>query len=101
MVSAMDLTRRMFVGGAIGLASCAWWRRGRAATDLAPVHGLVDRKHDESVQRLQTWVRQPSVSTDGTGITECCALTMRFLREAGFDRVDKVDTAGHPGIFAT
>src|SRR5207302_230699 len=43
----------------------------------------------------------PSVSTDGTGIAECCALTMKLLRAAGFDRVEKVDTAGHPGIFAT
>ena len=34
-------------------------------------------------------------------MTEGCDLTMRMLRDAGFDQVTKVPTDGQPGIFAT
>ena len=34
-------------------------------------------------------------------MTEGCNLTMRYLREAGFDHVTKILTDGQPGIFAT
>ena len=34
-------------------------------------------------------------------MTEGCELTMRMLRDAGFDQVTKVPTDGQPGIFAT
>jgi len=33
-------------------------------------------------------------------VTEGCELTMRFLRDAGFNQVTKLPTEGQPGIFA-
>jgi hypothetical protein len=50
---------------------------------------------------LQDWIRQPSIAAENRGMTEGCDLMMRLLRDAGFDKVTKVPTDGHPGVFAT
>ncbi len=70
-------------------------------SDLAPVYAQIERRHDETVQRLQEWIRQPSIAAENRGVTEGCDLTMRMLRDAGFDQVTKVPSDGQPGIFAT
>jgi acetylornithine deacetylase/succinyl-diaminopimelate desuccinylase-like protein len=69
--------------------------------DLAPVFAQIEKRHDEAVQRLQEWIRQPSIAAENRGVHEGCELTMRMLREAGFGQVTKVPTDGQPGIFAT
>lgn len=69
--------------------------------DLAPIRAEVTKRHDEALQRLQTWIRQPSIAAENRGMNEGCELTMQMLREAGFQRVEKVPTDGQPGIFAT
>ena len=69
--------------------------------ELGPVRNEISRRHEESLKRLQTWIKQPSIAAENRGINEGCALTMEMLREAGFQQVSKVPTDGHPGIFAT
>src|SRR5207244_5283388 len=71
------------------------------ADDLSPVFAQVERRHDEAVQRLQEWIRQPSIAAEHRGMDEGCELTMRLLRDAGFGQVTKVASDGQPGIFAT
>ena len=61
----------------------------------------IEKRHDESVQRLQHWIRQPSIAAENRGMSEGCELTMNMLREAGFGQVTKIPTDGQPGIFAT
>src|SRR5512145_1177101 len=77
--------------------------RPRAAqqSDLAPVFAEIEKQHDETVRRLQDWIRQPSIAAENRGVEEGCALTMRMLREAGFDQVTRIPSDGQPGIFAT
>src|SRR6266508_4586436 len=70
-------------------------------SDLAPVFAQVERRHEETVQRLQEWIRQPSIAAENRGVREGCELTMRLLREAGFGEVTQLSTDGQPGIFAT
>src|SRR5712671_1188986 len=70
-------------------------------SDLAPIYAQIERRHDESVQRLQEWIRQPSIAAENRGMNEGCDLTMGLLRDAGFQNVAKVPTDGQPGIFAT
>src|SRR6266540_2702789 len=70
-------------------------------SDLAPVFAQVERRHEETVQRLQEWIRQPSIAAENRGVREGCELTMRLLREAGFGAVTQLSTDGQPGIFAT
>jgi acetylornithine deacetylase/succinyl-diaminopimelate desuccinylase-like protein len=78
-------------------------RRAQAAdaSDLKAIHAEIEKRHDESVHRLQDWIRQPSIAAENRGMTEGCDLMMRLLRDAGFSQVTKVPTEGHPGVFAT
>src|SRR5712692_531829 len=95
--------RRAFLQGAVaGAAALAWPRWARAeASDLDAMRAEIDKRHDESLQRLQQWIRQPSIAAENRGVNEGCELTMHMLREAGFEQVTKVPTDGQPGIFAT
>jgi acetylornithine deacetylase/succinyl-diaminopimelate desuccinylase-like protein len=77
------------------------WTRAAAASDLDPIFAEIDKRHDESLKRLQTWIHQPSIAAENRGMNEGCELTMQMLRDAGFAQVTKVPTDGQPGIFAT
>jgi acetylornithine deacetylase/succinyl-diaminopimelate desuccinylase-like protein len=95
--------RRAFLQGAVvgamGLACprLAWGD----AREFEDIHTQIEKRHDESVQRLQEWIRQPSIAAENLGFTEGCDLAMRLLRDAGFGEVTRVPTDGQPGIFAT
>jgi acetylornithine deacetylase/succinyl-diaminopimelate desuccinylase-like protein len=99
--------RRTFLqGAAAGAAalSLPHWVRAAAnpaPQDLAAIRAEIDKRHDESIKRLQEWIRQPSIAAENRGVNEGCDLTMRLLREAGFGQVTKIPTDGQPGIFAT
>ena len=89
------------VAGAAALALPRWTRAAAAASDLDPIFAEIEKRHDESLKRLQTWIHQPSIAAENRGMTEGCELTMQMLREAGFAQVTKIPTDGQPGIFAT
>ncbi len=97
------MNRRTFLQGAVaGAATLSLSRRARAqSNDLSPIFTQIEKHHDEAVQRLQEWIKQPSIAAENRGVNEGCELTMRLLREAGFGEVAKVPTDGQPGIFAT
>src|SRR5690242_21292995 len=97
------MDRRTFLRGAVaGAAAVTSTRRASAAAaDLKPLQAEIEKRHDESVHRLQEWIRQPSIAAENRGMTEGCDLMMRLLRDAGFDQVTKIPTDRHPGIFAT
>src|SRR5712664_1488605 len=89
------------VAGAAALALPDWTRAAAAASDLDPIFAEIEKRHDESVQRLQQWIRQPSIAAENRGMNEGCDLTMQMLRDAGFQQVTKIPSDGQPGIFAT
>jgi acetylornithine deacetylase/succinyl-diaminopimelate desuccinylase-like protein len=97
------MNRRTFLksatagAAAMACSPSAW----SATTNLDRIRKEVETRHDEAVQRLQEWIRQPSIAAEDRGMSEGCDLAIRFLREAGFDRATRVPTEGHPGIFAT
>src|SRR5271163_1234425 len=101
--------RRLFlqsaVAGAAALALPKWAHAAAAravpADEMDGIRAQIEKRHDESVQRLQHWIQQPSIAAENRGMTEGCDLTMQMLRDAGFDQVTKVPTDGQPGIFAT
>src|SRR3989441_2345483 len=97
------IDRRAFVQNATAAAAALTFPRQlwTQQSDLGPVFAQVERRHDESVQRLQEWIRQPSIAAENRGMNEGCELTMRLLRDAGFQQVTKVPSDGQPGIFAT
>jgi acetylornithine deacetylase/succinyl-diaminopimelate desuccinylase-like protein len=87
--------------GAAALALPSWASGVAPADDMSAIQKEIEKRHDESVQRLQEWIKQPSIAAENRGMNEGCELTMRMLREAGFQQVTKVPTDGQPGIFAT
>jgi acetylornithine deacetylase/succinyl-diaminopimelate desuccinylase-like protein len=96
------INRRDFVTGSTALGLVLATRAGFAANrHAALVHREADRLHDESVQRLQDWVRNPTIAAEGLNLEEGCAQMMRLLGEAGFQRVERMPTDGVPGVFAT
>jgi acetylornithine deacetylase/succinyl-diaminopimelate desuccinylase-like protein len=95
-------TRRSFIHGAVGAsAALAIARQGYAAPKLAAVYDEIKRRHDESVTRLQEWIHQPSIAAENNGVVEGCELMMHLLRDAGFQRVERMPTDGQPGVLAT
>src|SRR4026207_2397319 len=69
--------------------------------ELASIQAEIERRHDESIQRFQHWVKNPSIAAEDRGMDEGCELMMRMAREEGFQTAKRIDTNGHPGVFAT
>jgi acetylornithine deacetylase/succinyl-diaminopimelate desuccinylase-like protein len=69
--------------------------------DFKPIFAEIEKRHDEALQRLQQWIRQPSIAAENRGMNEGCDLMMNMLRDAGFEQVTKISTDGQPGVFAT
>src|SRR5438874_11167823 len=61
----------------------------------------IEKRHDESVERLQEWVKHPALAAEDRGMDEGCDLMMRLARDAGFQKTTRIETDGHPGVFAT
>jgi acetylornithine deacetylase/succinyl-diaminopimelate desuccinylase-like protein len=72
-----------------------------AADDLQPIYSQVEKQHAANLERLQRWIKQPTITAEKNGVEEGCALMMELLKEAGFQKVVRVPTDGSPGVFAT
>src|SRR5262245_56779424 len=68
--------------------------------ELQSIWAQIEKRHDETVKGLQSWIRLPSIAAENRGMAEGCELMMQMLREAGFTQVTKIPTDGQPGIFA-
>lgn len=101
--SASEFNRRLFVGGAVaaGVGMTLGRYADAASSKLSDVYQQVLAGHDAAVQRLQGWIREPAIAAENRGMSEGCEYTMNLLREAGFQTVERQNTDGHPGIFAT
>ena len=95
-------------GAALGAVSLALPRSLSAAAKkkpaenpLAPVLAEVDKRHEEAVKRLQAWIHQPSIAAENRGMNEGCEMMIQLLKDAGFQRAERVPTDGQPGVFAT
>src|SRR5216117_753861 len=100
----MPVDRRAFLEttAAAAAAALALPRETSAdPDDLQPIFTQIEHRHDEAVQRLQEWIRQPSIAAENRGMNEGCDMMMRMLREAGFQQATKITTDGQPGVFAT
>jgi len=95
--------RRSFLQGAAAAAALSAVPRWAQAhpDDFSAIKAEIEKRHDEAVKRLQTWIRQPSIAAENRGMSEGCELMMEMLREAGFSGVKKMLTDGQPGVFAT
>src|SRR5438093_10022348 len=100
------MDRRAFLQDATGSAAALVLpnivaRQPQSDQVPAAVLAQVERGHDQAVQRLQQWVKQPSIAAENRGMNEGCELMMQMARGAGFQKVERIDTDGQPGVFAT
>jgi acetylornithine deacetylase/succinyl-diaminopimelate desuccinylase-like protein len=95
-------SRRQFLeASATSAAALALPRLSFADDSLAAIRAEVQKRHDEGVTRFQEWVKQPSIAAESRSMSEGCDLMIRLAREAGFQTAARVDTDGHPSVFAT
>jgi acetylornithine deacetylase/succinyl-diaminopimelate desuccinylase-like protein len=95
-------SRRDFLGATAATAAALSLPRAAVGEDALPsVQAEIVKRHAEGVQRLQEWVRQPSIAAENRGMAEGCEHMMRLAREAGFQSVARVPTDGQPSVFAT
>ncbi len=95
------INRRDFVGGALATgAALLSANRASAAPSLDAVYREVERRHAESIERLQAWIRQPSIAAENNGVEDGCRVMQQMLRDAGFQSAERIPTDGQPGVFA-
>src|SRR2546430_15342127 len=68
---------------------------------MRSIQSEIEKRHDESVGRLQEWVRHPALAAEDRGMDEGCDLMMGMLRDAGFKKAARSETDGHPAGSAT
>jgi acetylornithine deacetylase/succinyl-diaminopimelate desuccinylase-like protein len=61
----------------------------------------IEKRHEEAVKRLQTWIATPSIAAENRNYPAGAELMGEMLKEAGFQSVQTVPTDGKPGVFAT
>jgi acetylornithine deacetylase/succinyl-diaminopimelate desuccinylase-like protein len=59
----------------------------------------IEKRHDESIKRIQTWIHTPSIAAENRNYPEGTQLTMELFKDAGFQGVSMVPTDGKPGVF--
>jgi acetylornithine deacetylase/succinyl-diaminopimelate desuccinylase-like protein len=64
---------------------------------VSDVTAYLDAHQSEHLERVRTFVRQPSISADGTGITDMAGLVARTIRDVG-GSAEVVPTEGHPVV---
>ena len=101
MSSSPEMDRRAFLVGAAAALMPARGGVAETTADLKPVFEEIAKRHEESVRRIQDWIKQPTIAAENKGINEGCELMMRLLRDAGCQQVTKCPTDLHPGVFAT
>lgn len=86
----------------LALSTCALSASIHAETpDRAVIVAEVAKQHAVSVKRLQDWIALPSIAAEGLNSRQGVERMASLAREAGFQRVDVLDTDGKPGVFAT
>ena len=69
--------------------------------DVTPIRLAAEKGYDASVKRIQEWIALPSIAAENRDMDKGCDYMMALARDAGFQHVEKVPTAGFPGVFAT
>ncbi len=72
-----------------------------AKADIGVIQREVTKHHDEAVKRLQEWIALPSIAAENRNSREGVEYMAKLARDAGFQKVDIIETAGKPGVFAT
>src|SRR5438105_62070 len=70
-----------------------------ATNDFADIRAEITKRHGEAVKRLQDWIAFPSIAAENRGYPQGAEYMAKLARDAGFQGVQLVPTAGKPGVF--
>ena len=100
-----EINRRVFLqGAAAGAAALTMGPRAAFALQAAEKNAViaqVARQHDATLQMLREWIALPSIAAEGLNYPQGAEHMAKLARDAGFQHVELVPTAGKPGVFAT
>ena len=69
-----------------------------AGSDLKPVYDQIQQQHAQNLTRLQQWIALPSIAAEGLNSEEGAQRMIDLLKDAGFQRAEKIPTDGKPGV---
>ena len=103
---AHDIERRVFVQGAVTTAAAfaLGWKPSLSFARHAPpddVLAQIIAQHAQTVKMLQDWIGLPSIAAENRGYPQGAEYMATLARDAGFQQVQVVPTAGKPGVFGT
>ena len=100
-----DVSRRDFLQGSV--ASAALFAIGdthrfaflEAQQDA--VLAQITAQHDATVKMMRDWIALPSIAAENLNYPQGPEYMAKLARDAGFDHVELITTAGKGGVFAT
>jgi len=98
------MDRREFVHGAAASAAAMAIGSRASFLEISPKDDVIAKiagQHDQTVKMLQDWIALPSIAAENRGYPQGAEYMARLARDAGFQRVDLIQTKGKPGVFAT
>ena len=105
LFSGSGISRRDFVQtAAMGATAVALGNRSGALfpiDDRDAVLAQITAQHDATVKMLQDWIALPSIAAENRNYPQGPEYMAKLARDAGFDHVEVVPTAGKSGVFAT
>src|SRR5437867_903279 len=93
------MNRRAFLAGTAAALVPTGRAGAQTSADLKPVLAEVEKRHDESIRRIQEWMKVPTIAAENKAINEGRDFMMRLLREVGCNPVTACPTDLHPGVF--
>ena len=69
-----------------------------AEPDRAAIQAQIAQRHDAAVKALQDWIALPSIAAEDRNAKQGAEYMAKLAREAGFKRVEIVETSGKPGV---
>ncbi|OGU05131.1 MAG: twin-arginine translocation pathway signal protein [Gemmatimonadetes bacterium RBG_16_66_8] len=105
ILPASAVNRREFLHGAAAGAAMVALGQRRPAFVAHPqkdaVIAQIAAQHGATVKRLQDWIALPSIAAENLNYPRGAEYMAQLARDAGFQHVEIVPTAGKPGVFAT
>ena len=99
------VTRRDFAKSAmVGATALAFGDRTAlfiSRDDRDAVFAQITALHDATVKMLREWIALPSIAAENLNYPQGPEYMARLARDAGFQHVEVVPTAGKSGVFAT
>ncbi len=101
------MNRRTLITGAIASAATLSFAGAGASAafgaseprNMDALRKAVDSGYDDSLLRIQDWMRLPTVAAEQINIEQGADYMVQLATDAGFQKVRKVATGGSPAVF--